>query len=318
MKLTKTINRKIISPLVYGLGIEQMLARRAAKHRIILNYHGVTDKFDLGINHRHMDVQQFERDILYFKKHFKIVSLSEIYNSYLQGETPQENLLALTFDDGYINNLEIALPILEKYNAPATFYIITAGLENPDFITWYDTLDMMRLADHNAHNYGELANQIKKMGNGRDVYIQGLTAQLPRYEEMKKRNPHYWQLMNNAQVLTCAKSKLIEIGSHTHLHYNVGNIDFALASEEMRLSKKILENLLQKEIVSIAYPDGNYTDKIKDEAQQIGYKQQYAVNYQLGSDANDTRILNRWSMSNSTTHEANMILLSTSLNSKGF
>lgn len=318
MKLIKTINRKVISPLVYGLGIEQMLARRASRHRIILNYHGVTNKFDLGINHRHMDVGQFERDILYFKKHFKIVSLSEIYNSYLKGETPKENLLALTFDDGYINNLEIALPILEKYNAPATFYIITAGLENPDFITWYDTLDMMRLADRNAHNYGELANQIKKMGDGRDAYIQGLTAKIKDYETTKKNNPDYWRLMSNQQVLACAKSKLIEIGSHTQLHYNIGNIDFALASQEMALSKRILENLLQKEVVSIAYPDGNYTDKVKDEAERIGYKQQYAVNYHLATDVEDKRILNRWSMSNSTTHEANMILLSTSLNSKGF
>ena len=50
----------------------------------------------------------------------------------------------LTFDDGYVDNYEVAAPILEKYGFPATFYIITDKVGTPEYMTWDQVTDLDR------------------------------------------------------------------------------------------------------------------------------------------------------------------------------
>ena len=52
--------------------------------------------------------------------------------------------MALTFDDGYEDNLRIAGPLLQRYGAPATFFLTTAGLIGPAEY-WWDTLERILL-----------------------------------------------------------------------------------------------------------------------------------------------------------------------------
>jgi peptidoglycan/xylan/chitin deacetylase (PgdA/CDA1 family) len=55
-----------------------------------------------------------------------------------------ERAVALTFDDGYEDNLRIAVPLLQRYQAPATFFLTTAGLAHPAEY-WWDTLERILL-----------------------------------------------------------------------------------------------------------------------------------------------------------------------------
>ena len=66
----------------------------------------------------------FEQQIHWLSKHHRIVSLKELSAS-LQHGNASSSAIALTFDDGYLDNLEHALPVLEKYQAPATLYVTT-------------------------------------------------------------------------------------------------------------------------------------------------------------------------------------------------
>ncbi|MBK8368016.1 MAG: polysaccharide deacetylase family protein [Bacteroidetes bacterium] len=115
-----------------------------------------------------------------------------------------------------------------------------------------------------------------------------------------------------------SKSPLIEIGSHTHRHYNLSNINTELVREELQKSKLILESITGKPILSIGYPDGDYSDSVKNIAEEVGYKYQLAVTYKDEQDKNDNRIRSRYSISNSTSLNTNKILINKQFNNSGF
>ena len=81
----------------------------------------------------HQDI--FEEQISFLKKKFKILSLNDLKKHIEQKKN--DFAISITFDDGYLDNINLALPILEKYNVPATIFVITRFLEKKDFMWWY-------------------------------------------------------------------------------------------------------------------------------------------------------------------------------------
>lgn len=77
----------------------------------------------------------FENHLQFIKKNYDVVSLSDlskrIVNDKLKG-----NEIAITFDDGYQDNLINALPLLEKYNIPATIFVTTELLGKKASFEW--------------------------------------------------------------------------------------------------------------------------------------------------------------------------------------
>ena len=93
---------------------------------IIVNYHYVEDpRADFAGIHP-CAVKEFERQIAFLSRRYTLVTVPEAAKAAAKGS--DENLCALTFDDGLQDQLEHALPILKKYRAPATFFIITSTL----------------------------------------------------------------------------------------------------------------------------------------------------------------------------------------------
>lgn len=90
----------------------------------ILMYHSV------GHNQAFFTVKPkiFEKQLAYLKnKGFKIVFLSELIRL-LKEKQDCSKIVVLTFDDGYLDNYEIVLPLLKKYQLPATIFLITGLL----------------------------------------------------------------------------------------------------------------------------------------------------------------------------------------------
>ena len=88
----------------------------------ILMYHRIndTDEFDqLSVG-----PDNFAAHMCWLSENYTVLSLPEITRK-IQTGSIENKLIALTFDDGYLDNLENALPVLEKYNIPATIYITT-------------------------------------------------------------------------------------------------------------------------------------------------------------------------------------------------
>jgi len=330
--MLKKILRFFVYPILYKFGIPGLLIG-ISKRNLILCYHGVTKNPNFQINNRHIFLSQFEKDIQFYSKHFEIVSLSDFFIKRVKQNA--KPLLAITFDDGYLNNFINVLPLIAKYNVPVTFFIISGSLDNENFITWYDLIDFVKLSkptqiefnnsfflrsqNNTYHNNNEeLDQRVKSLGVNRqkaldDFYIRYKTD----IDQHKKEFPEYWRLASREVVALNASNPLLIIGSHTHLHFNLANIGSNLAENELIMSKKILEEICLYEIKSIAYPDGSYNDNVKSLSQKAGYTELLAVDYRMESDLDDKKILRRYSVSNSTTHEANMLKLALGIKNFG-
>src|SRR5687767_7412630 len=106
-------SRKIIKYLVYNICYPLLLfflydkiLRYFAKHKmLIVTYHGISLKNQNLINGRHLSAHQFEKHLKYYKRNFNIVSLEAICEMKQKKVVPDRHTVALTFDDGFLNNL---------------------------------------------------------------------------------------------------------------------------------------------------------------------------------------------------------------------
>ena len=106
----------------------------------ILNYHRVlpSNKIDNSLVNISVSTDNFLYQLQYLKKNFDLISLDDLL-LHLKSKS-NEFKIAITFDDGYKDNLDYAYPLLEKFKAPATIYIITKFINN-NFIPWWVKLD---------------------------------------------------------------------------------------------------------------------------------------------------------------------------------
>lgn len=95
----------------------------------ILMYHSIHEKTDYRWN---VTPGDFERQMAHLKEQgCPVISLAELVRR-LRAREPLGDAVALTFDDGYRDNLSNALPVLEQYGFPATVFVTTSGLGKTD------------------------------------------------------------------------------------------------------------------------------------------------------------------------------------------
>jgi peptidoglycan/xylan/chitin deacetylase (PgdA/CDA1 family) len=222
----------------------------------ILMYHGVTQTGSTQFNTRHASIKCFRKQIAFLKKYCSVISLQDFMDGKFH---PQKANFAITFDDGYLNNFTNALPVLEQYKCPATFFI--TGLNQvDDNILWADYVNIAStLTSADIEVEGEL---FSKKGNtyfsattGKSLYhiikhekagyaykqqVRKAFASFTHFQD-RQDIKEYWQLMSDHQIVTASRSKLITIGSHGYYHNNLGTISHENAVNELGLSKKYLD-----------------------------------------------------------------------------
>jgi peptidoglycan/xylan/chitin deacetylase (PgdA/CDA1 family) len=80
--------------------------------------------------------ERFEEFCRFFSRYFNVVSLTTFIQALEQGRSVG-GMLAITFDDGYLDNYEIAAPILTRLDLPATFFVTTRFIGS-EIVPWWD------------------------------------------------------------------------------------------------------------------------------------------------------------------------------------
>ena len=121
-------------------------AARRPTGAIVLMYHSISD----GSADAHVDpanrlpLAAFERQMAFLAEHRKVLSLSALVDQVSRGESPPAGSVCITFDDGYLDNLTVAAPVLAKYSFPATLYLATGYVQRSE-PQWADVLHSLWL-----------------------------------------------------------------------------------------------------------------------------------------------------------------------------
>ena len=218
------------------------------------------------------------------------------------------------------------------YNIPTTFFIssVCALNEGVNYL-WSETIAALHYFNKNSlieidgivfKNLKSdnilLVDYIKSLSyKKRDEVLKQIETKYNLKTKIESLPEEIWKLLSPKELIKLSSSKIVTIGSHGHNHFNLGQIKPKEALEELRSSKKLLSKLIKSDVNLIAFPDGSYSDKVKDIAEKAGYTGQFAVNYKLADDHSDLRIMNRHGISSTTTFHSNMLILNMAFKKKG-
>ncbi len=119
-------------------------------------------------------------------------------------------------------------------------------------------------------NYQNLLPLLKRHNAKAVIYALVDRAVRNNCWDMIKGEPEA-PLMNDAQLLECHQSGLVEIGSHGLRHQHLPQLSDDEVRQEVFDSKLVLEKLLSDEVVSFAYPYGDYGDREAELVREAGY-----------------------------------------------
>jgi peptidoglycan/xylan/chitin deacetylase (PgdA/CDA1 family) len=198
-----------------------------------------------------------------------IVSIPEVHRRLLEGHAGG-NFACFTFDDGYLDNLTVALPLFRKYGAPMCVYITTGMIDRKAFL-WWPVLEHMLLTrdeiGHVIHGRREALPTrtfIQKM----DAYwkflpwLSGPEHSEPKLMELFECNqvdPVATMsplILDWQQARELASDPLVEIGCHTVTHRPLADIPEAEVAREMADAREILEKKLSVQVRHLSYPYG--------------------------------------------------------------
>jgi len=213
-------------------------------------------------------VESFDAQMGLLKSIFNVLPLPEAVERLHAGTLPAR-AAAITFDDGYADNLTHALPILQKHGLHATFFIATSYLNGGRMFN--DTvIESIRRSPHarldlndlglGTHDLGSDAAKAQAIGkilpqvkyqplNARDTTVAAITARAG-----VDRLPD--DLMMTTAQLKQLHAAGMEIGGHTHRHPILAKLNETEAHAEIAAGKAWLEETLEDRVRLFAYPNG--------------------------------------------------------------
>jgi len=99
--------------------------------------------------------QRFEENLLHLlKKGYSIIPLAFLLDYNAGKRALPAKSVILTFDDGYESNYSLIYPILQKYNVPATIFVVVSSMDQPGKLTWEQMREMEQsgLVDIQSHS----------------------------------------------------------------------------------------------------------------------------------------------------------------------
>jgi peptidoglycan/xylan/chitin deacetylase (PgdA/CDA1 family) len=281
--------------------LKSIVALGSVRQRLsILIFHRVLPRPD-PLFPSELDAARFEDQLELIKACFNLVSLRDGILG-LRHQTLPPRAACITFDDGYADNADIALPILQRHGAVATFFVASGFLDGGRM--WNDTvIELIRRApdqvDLTRAGFGVL--RLASVAE-RQAAIGTLLGKL-KYMPLDQRHDHVELLrelipvalpddlmMTSSQVRQLHAAGM-EIGGHTVNHPILARLDPAHARREIADGKEALEALVGSPVRSFAYPNGkpgqDYLAEHARMAREIGFDAAVSTSWGAARQASD-------------------------------
>lgn len=216
-----TLKRTVKQTTGWAAMLSRLFTDAATKRQAcIFYYHRVAEVGfrDSQFDDWNVTPAQFEKQIRTLATFAEIVPLVDVPSRLAMKTLNGRPLVSLTFDDGYANFHSQVLPVLKRFNVPATTFVVTGSIGKSEPLTF----------DHWALNNSE------------------------------RVAPEAWQPLNWKELENCVASGLVTIGAHSHQHLRGSQSTAAQLADEVGFSREILRTRLgEAHSVQYAYPYGN-------------------------------------------------------------
>jgi len=287
---------------------------------LVLLYHRVAnDPVDAQL--LAVSPENFEAHLKELAKNYRVLPLCELIKEIGNGGLKPDTV-AITFDDGYLDNLLNAVPVLEKCGLHATVFV-TSGMVGSQKEFWWDALErifltceplpeFLNLGGSRGDFKWDMCSSEGRLKAYKELcsFIRTLPADtinktidfLFKWSGIKKQARLTHRIVNEADLLELSSSPLIEIGAHGVNHVVLGLMKPEEQTYEIRESKRNLERITGQPIRLFSYPYGTISDFneiTKKILQEEGYDAgianiQGSVNSPVDLHAIPRRLVRNW------------------------
>ena len=271
---------------------------------LVLNYHRIAvpdgDPFDPGVFSA--TCEQFYEQIAYLKRRVSLVTLQEAM-AFVEGaepSAPRRCRVLITFDDGYLDNYQVAFPILKSLGVQGVFFLVTS-LVGSSHVPWWDHIAyVLRTAqqrrfllrypvdlavDLDAKGFTQSLNDVlrlyKKPSNTDPVRFISELQQEAKGEEPPRRLRRFLDWSEAREMVSGGMA----IGSHTHSHAVLTQLGPEQQRFEIGQSRQLLSSELGIQAEALAYPVGS-TASFSDGTQQVARDAGYRVAFSTHGGTN--------------------------------
>jgi peptidoglycan/xylan/chitin deacetylase (PgdA/CDA1 family) len=221
-----------------------------------------------------LEPRVFAAQMRFLKKHYRIVPLAQLCSELREAHLVKPTV-AITFDDGYRDLYTHAFPVLQKYQIPATIYLIGRSMETGE-VPWYDRIfAALSAAEGSSLEVGlgssrrfklssraaraaaawEIVCYLRSIPDSeRRVWCADFETRAPAPErELQDR------MLNWKQVREMQRGG-VDFGAHTMTHPSVSRLSPSVMENELKSSRQVLEQGLETYVQDFAFPFGKPSD----------------------------------------------------------
>lgn len=312
--------RAIVGAAMYWSGLAWMYERvTRPTGAIILMYHSVADAQTARCIDppNHLCGAVFERQMAFLSKHRNVISLSDLVSHLDARKALPAGSVCITFDDGYLDNLTVAAPILAKYNLPATLYLPTSYIAREQ-THWADILHQamsFRTRNHlSIPSLGlraDLSIALERVAAYRALHGPLLVSLYPRREELlaevqRQLEPQIAPprlTMNWDDVRLLQKNyPLFSVGGHSRDHIDLSTHGGEQALYEIEGCLNDLQQELGVSSAHFSYPYARWCKEARAMVVRSGWLSSVGngTNFRVGAEA-DRYVLPRVQATSSMT-----------------
>lgn len=293
--MLRRLIKQALAGFIYYSGLWRLITKRrgpAEQLPFILMYHAVLPASD---SRRRMlqpgmivSPEQFERQMKLLNSRYEAITLTRLAEQIATGTRTDKNQFVVTFDDGWLDNCEFALPILTRLNIPATIFLTTDVIESNQTF-WFirarqvwqnlERASVLKILDKLESITGSTDINPDLLVSDFDGFAEFVKTLDPKtaddflneIDSSKAVEPPNQRWVLNWDEITRMTAGRIDFGSHGQTHTILTRLKPDQVASELTASRRIIREKIGGRIDMLAYPNGNSNESVRQSARSAGY-----------------------------------------------